>query len=314
MKKWLCVLLTLCMVLTLAACGEKTPTSGDNKGDATAENVEVELTKPITITFWHGIVQENMQKTLYEIVDTFNNGIGKEMGITVDCQAKGEMGDLENAVTAAIKAGNMPNVTMSEAASVTDWLQSGSVVDLTPYIKNANHGLNLDDYYDIYIEDSSSYPVAGFYSLPLYVACEVMYYNVDFFNANGLSVPTTWTEFEETAAKIAEITGKPRRRLGRGREVLLHPDGAEGHRLHHPGWQAALCRQAGRGCGCHFLVPEHGGAWHHPCSRRGLLLLRPLRQSAGANVHQLRQRGRVHQHEDSRERSLRVVLRSHSSV
>lgn len=25
MKKWLCVLLTLCMVLTLAACGEKTP-------------------------------------------------------------------------------------------------------------------------------------------------------------------------------------------------------------------------------------------------------------------------------------------------
>ena len=30
------------------------------------------------------------------------------MGITVDCQAKGEMGDLENAVTAAIKAGNMP--------------------------------------------------------------------------------------------------------------------------------------------------------------------------------------------------------------
>ena len=129
MKKWLCVLLTLCMVLTLAACGEKTPTSGDNKGDATAENVEVELTKPITITFWHGIVQENMQKTLYEIVDTFNNGIGKEMGITVDCQAKGEMGDLENAVTAAIKAGNMPNVTMSEAASVTDWLQSGSVVD-----------------------------------------------------------------------------------------------------------------------------------------------------------------------------------------
>ena len=192
MKKWICVLLTLCMVLTLAACGEKTTPSGNNKGDATAENVEVKLSKPITITFWHGIVQENMQKTLYEIVDTFNNGIGKEMGITVDCQAKGEMGDLENAVTAAIKAGNMPNVTMSEAASVTDWLQAGSVVDLTPYIENANYGLNLDDYYDIYIEDSSSYPVAGFYSLPLYVACEVMYYNVDFFNANGLSVPTTW--------------------------------------------------------------------------------------------------------------------------
>ena len=45
MKKWICVLLTLCMVLTLAACGEKATPSGDNKGDATAENVEVKLLK-----------------------------------------------------------------------------------------------------------------------------------------------------------------------------------------------------------------------------------------------------------------------------
>ena len=36
-----------------------------------------------------------------------------------------------------------------------------------------------------------------------------MYYNVDFFKANNLSVPTTWAEFEETCTKIAEITGKP---------------------------------------------------------------------------------------------------------
>ena len=210
MKKWLSMLLALGMMFSLTACGGS-DSSSSNAESQTADpaSVEVELSDPITITFWHGIVQENMQQTLNEIVDDFNNGIGAEMGITVESYAKGEMSDLENAVTAAIKAGNMPNVTMTEAASVADWLQAGCVVDLTPYIENENYGLDLEDYYDIYIEDSCSYPVEGYYSLPLYVACEVMYYNVDFFRENNLTVPTTWAEFEEVCTKISEITGRP---------------------------------------------------------------------------------------------------------
>ena len=210
MKKWLSMLLALGMMFSLTACGGA-DSSSSNAESQTADpaSVEVELSEPITITFWHGIVQENMQQTLNEIVDDFNNGIGAEMGITVESYAKGEMSDLENAVTAAIKAGKMPNVTMTEAASVADWLQAGCVVDLTPYIENENYGLDLEDYYDIYIEDSCSYPVEGYYSLPLYVACEVMYYNVDFFRENNLTVPTTWAEFEEVCTKISEITGRP---------------------------------------------------------------------------------------------------------
>ena len=210
MKKWLSMLLALGMMFSLTACGGA-DSSSSNAESQTADpaSVEGELSEPITITFWHGIVQENMQQTLNEIIDDFNNGIGAEMGITVESYAKGEMSDLENAVTAAIKAGNMPNVTMTEAASVADWLQAGCVVDLTPYIENENYGLDLEDYYDIYIEDSCSYPVEGYYSLPLYVACEVMYYNVDFFQENNLTVPTTWAEFEEVCTKISEITGRP---------------------------------------------------------------------------------------------------------
>ena len=210
MKKWLSMLLALGMMFSLTACGGA-DSSSSNAESQTADpaSVEVELSEPITLTFWHGIVQENMQQTLNEIIDDFNNGIGAEMGITGESYAKGEMSDLENAVTAAIKAGNMPNVTMTEAASVADWLQAGCVVDLTPYIENENYGLDLEDYYDIYIEDSCSYPVEGYYSLPLYVACEVMYYNVDFFQENNLTVPTTWAEFEEVCTKISEITGRP---------------------------------------------------------------------------------------------------------
>ena len=129
MKKWLCLLLALCMLLSLTACSGNTAGNTPNEPVDPA-SVEVELSEPITISFWHGIVQENMQQTLNEVVDDFNKGIGAELGITVESSAKGEMSDLENAVTAAIKAGNMPNVTMTEAASVVDWLPSGAVVSV----------------------------------------------------------------------------------------------------------------------------------------------------------------------------------------
>ena len=90
MKKWLSFLLALCMLLSLTACGnESGGPSGNPSEPKSPTDVEVELTEPVTITFWHGIVQENMQQTLNEIVDDFNKGIGAEKGITVECYAKG---------------------------------------------------------------------------------------------------------------------------------------------------------------------------------------------------------------------------------
>lgn len=38
---------------------------------------------------------------------------------------------------------------------------------------------------------------------------EVLYYNVDFFEKNNLTVPTTWDEMVDTCSKIREITGAP---------------------------------------------------------------------------------------------------------
>ena len=84
MKKWLSFLLALCMLLSLTACGnESGGPSGNPSEPKSPTDVEVELTEPVTITFWHGIVQENMQQTLNEIVDDFNKGIGAEKGITM---------------------------------------------------------------------------------------------------------------------------------------------------------------------------------------------------------------------------------------
>ena len=58
MKKWLSFLLALCMLLSLTACGnESGGPSGNPSEPKSPTDVEVELTEPVTITFWHGIVQ-----------------------------------------------------------------------------------------------------------------------------------------------------------------------------------------------------------------------------------------------------------------
>ena len=130
-KRAIALLAVLCLLPALAGCGGepsgKTDAPQDGAGSA---GVEVELTEPITISFWHGIVQEDMQKTLAEIVDKFNNGIGKEMGITVESFAQGEMPDLENAVTAAIKAGKGKGVyTYAIGVSPLDCMGCGVCVE-----------------------------------------------------------------------------------------------------------------------------------------------------------------------------------------
>jgi multiple sugar transport system substrate-binding protein len=43
------------------------------------------------------------------------------------------------------------------------------------------------------------------YTLPLSKSTEVLYYNKTFFEANGLSVPTTWDEMEAVCRKIKEL-------------------------------------------------------------------------------------------------------------
>ena len=43
------------------------------------------------------------------------------------------------------------------------------------------------------------------YTMPFSKSTEVLYYNKTFFDANGLTVPTTWEEMEATCAKIKEI-------------------------------------------------------------------------------------------------------------
>ena len=198
MKKLVTLLLSALLLLGAACC--------------TAETISADVIKePITITFWQMLDNETYDADLKKVVDAFNAGIGAEHGVTVDVQIiSGGTETLQTQLIAAIRAGaGVPNVVMTEATYVPDYLMAQVIVDLKPYIESEEYGIDLSDYYEFFVNLGSSYTQEGIYTLPGYVSGEVMYYNVTFFEENGLSVPTTWDEMVEVCTKITEITGRP---------------------------------------------------------------------------------------------------------
>ncbi len=208
MKKILCTILAFILLLNLAACVDK------NSASTTATSTDggsivTDLSGPVTIDFWHCVDNEIELGELNTLVNNFNSGVGKEMGITVNPVYQGVTDKLASAVTAAIKAGDVPDVIICEGEDVVQYLPAGCVVDLTPYMQDKVWGVDLNDYYNAFIDPCNSFTEEGYYMLPFLMSGEVCYYNVDFFTEHNLVPATTWEEYENLCRTITSITGKP---------------------------------------------------------------------------------------------------------
>lgn len=210
MKKITCLLLTLAMAFTVVGCGSGGDTATSDNANQREAEIVTELSEPVEIQFWHSISNPVHLEILENLVEEFNQTVGEEKGITVVPTFNGSSAELYSNVVASIKAGNAPDVTLSLRPYVADYLQTDYVVNLEPYIQDPDVGIT--DYEDIFAglrQADSAYQKEGTYSLPIHSYSEVLYYNVDFFEENGLTVPTTWDEMIDTCEKIYEITGSP---------------------------------------------------------------------------------------------------------
>ena len=204
MKKLMTSLSVVAGVTTLAACSgekqEQTPQTQD---------IVTTIENPVTIEFWHAMAGDN-QVAVDNLVEKFNTTIGAEKGITVKPVYQGAYNDLKTKTTAALKSGSVPAISQAYPDWVAEYLQSGAVVDLTPYIENSEVGIaDFDDIIEAYRAENSQYEGGHFYSLPFNKSTEVLYYNKTFFDENGIKVPTTWDEVEAVSAQITELTGNP---------------------------------------------------------------------------------------------------------
>lgn len=219
-KRLLLIFLVVVLALSVfAGCKKEaepvdtaTAKPAEDKVEATEAPTEEPTAEPILpaateIHFWHAM-GGGLGETMEAVCTMFNES--NEYGITVIPTYQGGYTDTHAKIVAALQAGETPHMGQAYANNIMIYKQSDMVVQLDPYINDATYGIvDFEDILEGYRIENSAYPDGKFYSLPCNKSTEVMYYNQTFFEANDLTVPTTWEELKEVSMAATEILGKP---------------------------------------------------------------------------------------------------------
>ena len=243
-KRILATMLAVLMVfsaLMLAACTNSTPantgdqqtaepTTTDNAGtpagndQQTAEPVsEGNFTVPeagydgseVNLTFYH-TMGTNLSDVLNLYIEEFNK---LYPNIHITSEKIGSYDDVRDQISTEITVGNQPNIAYCYPDHVALYNLAGAVATLDGLINRQIEVARADgtaeilgltdeqkaDFIPGYYAEGTQFGDGLMYTMPFSKSTEVLYYNKTFFDANGLTVPTTWEEMEATCAKIKEI-------------------------------------------------------------------------------------------------------------
>ena len=169
----------------------------------------------VTITFYH-----TMDATKRAILDAYIEEFNALYpNIHVVHSQVGGYDDVRDQISTEITTGNQPNIAYCYPDHVALFNSALAVASLDNLIESNIEltradgtteilGLTKDqvnDFIEGYYNEGAQFGDGLMYSLPFSKSTEVLYYNKTFFDANGLSVPTTWDEMEALCAKIKEL-------------------------------------------------------------------------------------------------------------
>ena len=198
------VSLFLALILLLSVCSF-----------AAAETAPAYDGSDVTITFYH-TMGSNLTTVLDAYIEEFNK---LYPNIHVQYTAVGSYDDVRDQVSTEITVGTQPNIAYCYPDHVALYNLAKAVQTLDKYIDSdamvtradgttETLGLTAEqkaDFIEGYYNEGMEYGDGKMYTMPLSKSTEVLYYNKTFFDANGISVPTTWDELEAVCAKIVEI-------------------------------------------------------------------------------------------------------------
>ena len=214
MKKIVAILLLVTMLLGIGLM------SGCNKQNAVLASDFVIPEggydgSAVTINFYH-----TMGANLREVLDAFIIEFNKIYpNITVVHEQVGGYEDVRDQIKTELTVGNQPNIAYCYPDHVALYNVAKAVVTLDDLIASditvtredgttETLGLTAEqqaDFIEGYYNEGKEFGDGKMYTLPFSKSTEVLYYNKTFFEANNLTVPTTWDELEEVCKKIKEI-------------------------------------------------------------------------------------------------------------
>ncbi|MFN8633584.1 MAG: ABC transporter substrate-binding protein [Chloroflexota bacterium] len=166
--------------------------------DLTGKNVEV--------VYWHNRPQKD-QDLLQQMFDEFNKS--NPYGIKARAEIAGaSYPDVYNKVSAAIQAGQPPEMSVAYQNQAAFYRSTGAIVDLNPFIKSKKYGLSDDDqkdYFQTFLDSDVNPQFQGErLGFPTQRSIEVLYYNADWLKQLGYNEPPKdWKTWEEAACKAS---------------------------------------------------------------------------------------------------------------
>jgi multiple sugar transport system substrate-binding protein len=161
---------------TLAACG--------SSDDSDAQS------GPVSLTYW------SWTPGMDAVVDLWNKGPGKkdQIKVTVKKQASGDT--LVTKILTAHKAKKAPDLVQAEYQALPTLVSNGALADISKEAGDAKSDFSAG------VWQQTTLGSDAVYAIPQDIAPLMFYYRQDLFKKYGLTVPTTWEQFAETARAL----------------------------------------------------------------------------------------------------------------
>ena len=216
------VVLAVMMLGIFAGCTQNTTnptTKPSNGGNTSVGNFDVPEVgydgSEVTITFYH-----TMGANLREVLDAYILEFNKLYpNITIVHDQVGGYDDVRDQISKEILANNQPNIAYCYPDHVAMYNSAEAVATLDSLIASTIEVTRADgtkellgltaeqkaDFIEGYYNEGMQFGDGLMYTMPLSKSTEVLYYNKTFFEANNLTVPTTWDELEKVCEQIKAI-------------------------------------------------------------------------------------------------------------
>ncbi len=218
MKKFTSVCLVLAMMASLASCGNGFSGSSvsGNEPDSSAvsessaeqsaasESGTEKAGDTVELTYWYAWT-DKIQENNENLVAKFNETVGNEKGIHVTAEYQGSYADVHQKLQAAYVAGDTPDVTVMEIASIGPFAKNGVIQPLDSYIERDN--IDMSDFFDGLMVNCE---VDGiYYGLPYLRSTPILYMNTTLLEKAGLDIngPKNWDELASYCRTVKEKTG-----------------------------------------------------------------------------------------------------------
>ena len=205
-KRVLAMAVTAVMTCSLlAGCGSSTAGAGGsepagNTGDGTKQSAAADTGsgEKITLKFYIWSDEENYISKVVEQYNAQSDSVHVEMlSIAND--------SYDDKLKVMMAAGDEADIVdIRGLAQVTQYRETGSLLDLTDLVKNSE--LDISKYGAMW---DSSYPDGQIFALPTRTTCWMLFYNPDLLEEAGVKMPEqlTWTEYAQMAKKLTKGDG-----------------------------------------------------------------------------------------------------------